>query len=763
MNVLASYRRLMFVLVALGIVGYALADDDFAPAALALPIMGAAWALTSGQGARPLPRWLVNLLLVGATVHLVLSWPRGASDVVPLLCRYVIWLQLIKLFEPLTVRDQAQQLLLSLMLMIGAGLTSVQLEVGLVLLAYLPVLIVTVMQFQLLAAQLRAQPAGAAPQAPVARGARRMIRRTAALAVCVMLSVATITFVLFPRGVNATMLGAWPAPRTTFVTGFRDHIQLGSAGTLTESRRPVLALRVESRADQAASGRVYRLRGAVLDQYDPRKHLWGRSSRTELQDRPLPRGSRGRLVEPAPDAPLLTQHITLLSSPGQALFSVWRPVAIEIIQPRRPLEGVRVNPHDGAMQIISEEQGLSYVVTSWPQGATLGASTADYPFAGAGPVSLPDPLRHDPFARGAIHEEALRLLGRARVVLDLADPESVNRAAAAFQTYLRGLTYTTELVAPSLGQHPIEMFLLDPVRGRRGHCEYFASAMAALCRSVQIPARVINGYVASEYNPATQVYTVRESHAHSWVEVQLRPGRWVEFDPSPPAEIERLHQPPPSFASFFRRIADVLQVAWTRSVATYDQDRQARALRGLGQRPVAALRRAEHWIARQLGLENREQSDAPARRRELPAVRIAVVLGAALLAVAIVTLGPRVFRKVRLLAAMHRSPPGRDLGALGGRAMDDLYARLQARLRDAGLPKPAAQPPLDHLRELEPLRPALAAPARRLVELYYAGRFGSATPTAGVVAQGIAALAAFDLARRTEPQVSERPAQGQSS
>ena len=77
----------------------------------------------------------------------------------------------------------------------------------------------------------------------------------------------------------------------------------------------------------------------------------------------------------------------------------------------------------------------------------------------------------------------------------------------------------------------------DPVmdfltRNRQGHCEYFASAMALLSRSVGVPARVVSGYTVHERNPLGGHYLVRERNAHSWVEAWVG-GSWQTFDPTP--------------------------------------------------------------------------------------------------------------------------------------------------------------------------------------------------------------------------------------
>jgi transglutaminase-like putative cysteine protease len=73
------------------------------------------------------------------------------------------------------------------------------------------------------------------------------------------------------------------------------------------------------------------------------------------------------------------------------------------------------------------------------------------------------------------------------------------------------------------------------IRERRpAWCTYFASAMAALLRSLDIPARVAGGFVPKEKNPYSGAFLVHSRDAHAWVEVYLpEEGRFVSFDPTP--------------------------------------------------------------------------------------------------------------------------------------------------------------------------------------------------------------------------------------
>ena len=78
---------------------------------------------------------------------------------------------------------------------------------------------------------------------------------------------------------------------------------------------------------------------------------------------------------------------------------------------------------------------------------------------------------------------------------------------------------------------PIEDFLL--YKNTQGNCEYFASAMIMLCRSLGLQARMALGYLMQEYIPELDYYLVRQRDAHSWVEIYTADADWVSYDPTP--------------------------------------------------------------------------------------------------------------------------------------------------------------------------------------------------------------------------------------
>jgi len=65
-----------------------------------------------------------------------------------------------------------------------------------------------------------------------------------------------------------------------------------------------------------------------------------------------------------------------------------------------------------------------------------------------------------------------------------------------------------------------------------GYCEYFATAMAAMLRAEDVPARYVVGYSTGQ-SVGANTYQVRAMNAHAWVDVYFADVGWVRFDPTP--------------------------------------------------------------------------------------------------------------------------------------------------------------------------------------------------------------------------------------
>jgi hypothetical protein len=142
-----------------------------------------------------------------------------------------------------------------------------------------------------------------------------------------------------------------------------------------------------------------------------------------------------------------------------------------------------------------------------------------------------------------------------------------------------------------LRSDPVSWFLFE---GGRGHCEYFAGSMVILMRSLGVPARMVGGYAGGALDGGGGELTVRQSAAHTWVEVWLGPERgWQAFDPTPAEGVPSL-----SNLSGLDRLLwlwERAQAVWDGRVLTFSLGEQIELLGGLLDGGSALLDRLR-WV-----------------------------------------------------------------------------------------------------------------------------------------------------------------------
>ncbi len=102
--------------------------------------------------------------------------------------------------------------------------------------------------------------------------------------------------------------------------------------------------------------------------------------------------------------------------------------------------------------------------------------------------------------------------------------------ARAIQAYLQRIPYTLDVTLPPEGQDFVDFFLFEL---GRGFCQNYASAMIAMLRSLDVPARLVVGFGPGDYDEGRGGWVVRAKHYHAWPEVFFPEYGWVEFEPTP--------------------------------------------------------------------------------------------------------------------------------------------------------------------------------------------------------------------------------------
>ena len=361
-------------------------------------------------------------------------------------------------------------------------------------------------------------------------------------------------FFFFPR-FSAGYLGR-TSLQPTLMSGFSDDVELGQIGEIKKNSTVVMRVRT----GKPVGYPTLRWRGIALSSFDGKR--W---SSPEHDSVTIPAGMNGwinlleRPAEPAdPTATILRYTILLQPVATDTMFAPANAVSI-----RGNLSGEGSSTELGARR--------SYIIRD-------ATGSLFNPFHNFSTIRYEGfsllPARNVPRLRAASTEysEEIRNIYLQLPRLDPRIPDLAKQITARAQTpfdktialenYLRShYAYSLNLTGKP-GDDPLAHFLFET---RSGHCEYFASAMAIMLRTLDIPSREVNGFLPGEYNDLGEDYIVRASDAHSWVEVYFPGTGWMTFDPTPPGAEDA--------GGFFSRLGqymDWFELSWNEWVINYD-------------------------------------------------------------------------------------------------------------------------------------------------------------------------------------------------
>jgi transglutaminase-like putative cysteine protease len=510
---------------------------------------------------------------------------------------------------------------------------------------------------------------------------RRVIGRQFLLLTC-LLSVpifvfTAVLFVLFPRvGLSFLWLNHG---RTERMVGFSERVDLGGVGRLRSD--PTIVMRVEPPnlvASPPARVALY-LRGAAFDRYDGR--AWSRGS----GGRELPLDQAGgfvrirRFPDPTRDR---VMRVDLEPIDPPVVFLPLDAVAVEVVTGPAGLD--RTPPRlftgtDGVLRYrTAEQRGLRY----------------DVFIAGSFEAPRFDLEPGERLRYLALPELPPRIAELARTwTRDLSDPLAQARAVEAMLR--KGYRY--DLDSPSgAARNPLDDFLFN---SKRGHCEFYSTAMTVMLRTLDVPARNVTGFVGGTFNRFSRSYVVRQGDAHSWVEVWSDRTGWTRFDPTPPSDAIPRSEIGGAFA-VVRDFVEALGQRWSRHVVGYDL-RQQLGLYGELQNTYRKLVPSTSPLHRVIG----------SPRRLLLTLLALVGLGFGL----------------RELYRLRRRRGATDENLEGDRRPNsaaELYQALERVLAVRGVARPTGTPPLAHARALSALGHPLSGEVLDLTERYIKARFG---------------------------------------
>jgi transglutaminase-like putative cysteine protease len=510
------------------------------------------------------------------------------------------------------------------------------------------------------------------------RGARRGLGFLSAFTFVAILALGGMFFVLLPRTANAALQHL--IPNRYHLPGFSNEVTLGQIGEIRMSSTPVMHVRVYN----SVAGVDMKWRGTTLSQFDGRRWF----NELDRGEPILVENRQAILTTPeqwARPGRRVQFEVQLKSATDDVLFFLGLPEAISIDAPQI------IRTSAGGFRTGGLAYSMRYEARSFLDDPHTPPLQPPVMGDDARKLHLQLPLM-DPaigrLAREVTHNEP--------------SPEA---KARAIEKHLRTqYGYTTQLLSAEV-KDPVSHFLFQR---KEGHCEYFASSMALMLRTIGIPSRVATGFQSGTYNPISNWYLIRASDAHSWVEAWIDGRGWVTFDPTPSGPAAE----PTGLWQSAGMYLDALEVFWQDWVMSYDLERQLLLAEGMGQKL-----RLPSWSGQRPGQYARQLWSALAGAFDR---RLAETLGACLLLVWLVW---KFAPKFWALWLRRRDDHRLREGTAAASDATLLYQRLLDALRAHGNEKPAWLTPREFARTLE--RSPHAELVREATGIYEELRYGA--------------------------------------
>jgi transglutaminase-like putative cysteine protease len=550
---------------------------------------------------------------------------------------------------------------------------------------------------------------------PAARRLHTALGATSAAVAVSAVIVGAAIFLMIPRFRAGYLSGFNLQPG--LISGFSDEAELGRIGEIQQSNAVVMRIRVQGNPSVA---RDMHWRGIAFTAFDGRRWYTEERGAAALNQA---RGDDWIMLRP-PTVPARPRSVplryTVLMEPlaSDAIFMAADPVQI-----RGQFTNNAVMGNRGLRRTYLLQDKTGSLANPYHNFANVR-----YDAISEIPRDLDDALRRAPTSYSrSIREMYLqlpqldpRIPALARQIAG-AESTPLDQARAIERYLPSNYAYTLDLAGPAPAD-PLAHFLFDR---RAGHCEYFASAMTILLRSLGVPARYVNGFLGGDYNDLGEDYIIRARNAHSWVEAYFPGFGWVTFDPTPPAE-----NIPVGLLTRLGFYWDWFQLQWDEWVVNYDFIHQETLVQNLrsASRDWSARLQSEIERARNAGTDRlrRWQHGLASAPLWIP------ISVATLIALALFFRSPSVREWLALawkLRLARHGPLPPEAAALS-------YRRMLRLLERRGWKKSPAQTPLEFAAALPGGN--ISAPVTHLTKTYQAARFGGHPADAGKLASLLA-------------------------
>ncbi len=630
-----------------------------------IPTRLVAAATLGYMGFYPLDYFFVSRSFLQATVHLV------------------FFIAIVKILTASSNRDYFFVKLIAFMELLAACVLSSSINFFLFLTLFLLLGVSTFASSEIRRSAQRFATPGISSRAVSVR-----LASVAGLLAAAILLLTGALFFLLPRTARAAFQQLFS--HRYHIAGFSNEVSLGEIGEIQKQDTPVMHIKMTPMPERP---QLLRWRGSALAQFDGRR--WFNTKWRGDMLRPNA-GGQLRLSGWRPGTGLSSAvHINDVSLDG-VLFFAGTPQFLQIDAPLILHTSV-----DSYRLISGNSTSLNYQVFSYLESSGKKDRLGEPP-----PIALTREQR-DLYLR--LPAVDARVWNLAQTVA-ASDP-APDAKARAIETYLK-TTYQYTLELPQAeSADPLANFLFSR---KKGHCEYFASSMAVMLRTIGIPSRVVTGFLGGMYNPISGWQIIRASDAHSWVEAYIPRLGWTTFDPTP----TDTHAVTPSILGRLGLYIDAAEVFWQDWVINYNLDSQL-LLASRMEQSGRSLRMS--WI------EDLESSwpEWKSKASSFGSIYALLLIPAAVLVVLMFGHGSsglyrlRTFRRIR---SVKRGQVHRADATL-------LYERMLRSLRRRGIEKSASLTPSEFAGLLP--EPALSSMVADITCAYNELRFGG-KPEAGV-------------------------------
>jgi hypothetical protein len=519
---------------------------------------------------------LSTFLAISLVVYVLMSFFVLGVEVFKAILIFLIYTQIIKLLARKAIRDIVQIYILSFFQFLAGSVVAINFGYGVAFVAYVAV---SLSAMVILNITKESRDTSSKEDPNFVTG--KFLSTTALIGICVLVFTAMI-FISVPRIRTGFFMSNFIRPES-LRTGFSDEVKLGQVGQIKFDNSPVMRVMILNKEIKRVPRPIY-WRGIALDQFDGTH--WRASNRNYQTIR---KKSDGETMVKRSGNELLAQEILTEPIDTDILFSANVPVGFQGLEGRMITEinDSYILPNNTSYKL----KYLAYSDLQVPEAYALRADQGVYP------AEIMNIYLQLPILNKKIQDLAKQLT---------KDKTNAYDRVVSIKNYLQNNLKYTRTLERGTSEFPLDDFLFE---NRAGHCEYFATSMTVMLRVLGIPSRVVNGFIDGQWNALGDFFLIRESDAHSWVEVYFPTYGWVSFDPTPESadpDAER------GALYFFSSYLDYLRFRWSRYVIDYDQKDQNQFFRHLRSK----------WVWQKSNLQNKSFSEHLVDKRWLIALGI---------------------------------------------------------------------------------------------------------------------------------------------